>query len=382
MRVLSVFGTRPEAIKMASVVRALAAAPGVESKVCVTGQHRQMLDQVLRTFRIVPDVDLAAMTPGQDLADLTATLLLGLRKVLRQHRPDAVVVQGDTTTTFVASLAAFYERVPVAHVEAGLRTGDLQAPWPEEANRRLTSILARWHFAPTEQARENLLREGVPADRIAVTGNTVIDALHQACAILDVDAGLRDELARRFGFLDRRRRLVLVTGHRRESFGDAFRSVCLALKDIVEARDDVEVVFPVHLNPQVREPAERLLAGVPRIHLIEPQDYLPFLHLLRRAHLVITDSGGIQEEAPALGKPVLVTRDVTERPEAVAAGTAKVVGTDRAGIAATALELLQGGPAYERMAQARNPYGDGQAATRIVDRLLKDLAGASTATGP
>jgi UDP-N-acetylglucosamine 2-epimerase (non-hydrolysing) len=375
MKVLSIFGTRPEAIKMAPVVRRLAVTPGVESLVCVTAQHRQMLDQVLELFAIKPDFDLDLMQPGQDLNDLAGRVLAGLDDILAGCAPDAVLVQGDTTTAFAGALAAFHRRIGVGHVEAGLRTGDIHAPWPEEANRRMVSVVARWHFAPTDAAAANLRREGVAESAIAVTGNTVIDALLEVVARLDADAALRAELDGRFPFLDGRR-LVLVTGHRRENFGAPGERICQSLADLAR-RGDVQVVYPVHLNPQVQEPVRRLLGGVGDVHLIPPQDYLPFVRLMMRAHLIITDSGGVQEEAPSLGKPVLVMRDVTERPEAVAAGTVRLVGTDRARLVAEANHLLDDAEAYRAMAHAHNPYGDGHAAERIA-KILVGVAGSSS----
>jgi UDP-N-acetylglucosamine 2-epimerase (non-hydrolysing) len=357
---------------MAPVVRALAKEPGLESRVCVTAQHRQMLDQVLKLFAITPDYDLNLMRAGQDLTDITVQVLLGLREVLAEAKPDLVLVHGDTTTTCAASLAAFYQRIPVGHVEAGLRTGDIYAPWPEEMNRRVTGRIAEWHFAPTERARESLLREGVPTDRIRVTGNTVIDALLDVAQRLREDDGLKPEMAERFAYLDPRRRLILVTGHRRENFGGGFERVCQALGTLAD-RPDVEIVYPVHLNPNVQEPVRRILAGRANVHLIEPLDYLPFVALMDRADLLITDSGGVQEEAPSLGKPVLVMRETTERPEAVEAGTVRLVGTDSALIVREATRLLDDPDAYLRMARAHNPYGDGQAARRIVD-FLKELS--------
>lgn len=363
-RILLAFGTRPEAIKLAPVVKALRGAGTFEVRVCVTAQHRQMLDQVLDLFVIAPDVDLDVMQPGQDLTDLTARVLVGMRKVLRDWRPDLLLVQGDTTTTFAASLAAHYEKIAVGHVEAGLRTGNLYAPWPEEMNRRLTTVLAALHFAPTPWARDNLLREGVAAEVVHVTGNTVIDALLEVVVRSEADPALRAGLERQFGFLQPGRKWVLVTGHRRESFGPGFERICQALRGLGE-REDVEIVYPVHLNPNVQEPVRRVLGACPRIHLIEPLDYLPFVYLMSRAYLIVTDSGGIQEEAPSLGKPVLVMRETTERPEAVAAGTAKLVGTDRERIVGEAARLLDDAAAYQAMAQAHNPYGDGQAAERI-----------------
>jgi len=367
-----VFGTRPEAIKMAPVVAALKAAPGVETLVCVTAQHRQMLDQVLDLFGLVPDDDLDLMAPGQSLPDLFARILTGMTTVLETRQPDLVLVHGDTSTTLATALAAFYARVAVGHVEAGLRTGNLQAPWPEEANRRLTAPITALHFAPTTRSRDNLLAENLPAESIHVTGNTVIDALLAVVGRIEAEPELAASLAARFPFLDAEKRLVLVTGHRRENFGDGFEQMCLAIRDLAE-RGDTQVLYPVHLNPQVQAPVKRILGDVPGVVLVEPQDYLPFVYLMTRAHLILTDSGGIQEEAPSLGKPVLVMRDTTERPEAVEAGTVRLVGTDRARIVAEASRLLDDPAARAEMARAQNPYGDGHAAARI--------AGIITGTG-
>ncbi|MFZ1413064.1 MAG: UDP-N-acetylglucosamine 2-epimerase (non-hydrolyzing) [Defluviicoccus sp.] len=373
MRILSVFGTRPEAIKMAPVVLALAAAAGIESRVCVTGQHRAMLDQVLALFAIVPDYDLAVMQANQGLTDITTAVLKGLDPVLADFRPDRVLVHGDTTTSFAASLAAFYRRIPVGHVEAGLRTGNIYAPWPEEMNRRLADAIADLHFAPTPGARANLLAEGAAADLVVVTGNTVIDALLHVIARIRQDLPLRDELDRRFDFLassrgGERPKLILVTGHRRENFGAGFERICRALARLAE-RDDVEILYPVHLNPNVQGPVMRILGHRPRVHLIDPVDYLAFVYLMDRAHLIITDSGGIQEEAPSLGRPVLVMRETTERPEAVEAGTVRLVGTDEDLIVRAAERLLDDADAYAAMARAHNPYGDGRAAERILAAL-------------
>jgi UDP-N-acetylglucosamine 2-epimerase (non-hydrolysing) len=368
MKVLTVFGTRPEAIKMAPVVRALAASGVCESRVCVTAQHREMLDQVLRLFAIRPDFDLDIMKPGQDLTDVTRGVLGGMRDVLRAWPCDLVLVHGDTSTTLAASLGAYYERIAVGHVEAGLRTGDIYSPWPEEINRRLTAGIARLHFAPTEAARLNLLREGIPESAVTVTGNTVIDALLQTVELIRTDNGLRGELEGKFSFLDPGKRLVLVTGHRRENFGDGFERICLALRTL-SRREDIEILYPVHLNPRVQEPVRRVLDGCGNVHLVEPQEYLPFVYLLMRAHIVITDSGGVQEEAPSLGKPVLVMRDTTERPEAVEAGTVMLVGTDEERIVTEADTLLDDPSAYRRMSAAHNPYGDGHAAGRIVQAI-------------
>jgi len=369
MKVLLVFGTRPEAIKMAPLVKRLQTHPAFDARVCVTAQHRQMLDQVLNLFEIVPEFDLNLMKPGQDLTDITAGVLQGMREVFSQWRPDAVLVHGDTSTTLAASLAAFYQRIPVGHIEAGLRTGNLYSPWPEEANRKLTSTLAGWHFAPTTASRANLLDEGVSSDAIHVTGNTVIDALLQVRDRIRADTALQQVFNSQFGFLEPKKRIVLVTGHRRENFGGGFERICEALVRIAQNHADVNVVYPVHLNPQVQEPVRRLLGGVSNVHLIEPQDYLPFVYLMDRSTLILTDSGGIQEEAPSLGKPVLVMRDTTERPEAVAAGTVKLVGTNPEMIVANTHALLTDLSAYQVMARAHNPYGDGQACQRIVEVL-------------
>ena len=363
-RVLAVFGTRPEAIKMVPLVQALAAAPDIDARLCVTAQHREMLDQVLDIFGIVPDDDLNIMRGGQDLYDVTTGVLHGLSDVLRAFRPDLVLVHGDTTTTMSAALAAYYEQAAVGHVEAGLRTGDIYSPWPEEMNRKITGSIATLHFAPTEQSRANLLAENVPADRIHVTGNTVIDALHAAVAMIDGDGDLRTRLDAQFA-LDPARRMILVTGHRRESFGGGFDRICAALAELAK-RDDVEIVYPVHLNPNVAGPVHALLAASPNVRLIDPQTYLPFVYLMSRAAIILTDSGGVQEEAPSLGKPVLVMRETTERPEAVAAGTVRLVGTDTARIVAEVTRLLDDAHAYEAMSRAHNPYGDGQAVSRIV----------------
>jgi UDP-N-acetylglucosamine 2-epimerase (hydrolysing) len=371
MKVLSVFGTRPEAIKMAPVVQALRADPRCESRVCVTAQHREMLDQVLELFEIEPDFDLNIMRSGQSLAGITARILDGINGVFDTMAPDVVLVHGDTTTTLAASLAAFYRRIAVGHVEAGLRTGDLYSPWPEEMNRRVTDSVATWFYAPTEQAQHRLLAEGAAAERVVLTGNTVIDALLRVVAKLDSDVALKHRVAARYPFLDPAKRLILVTGHRRESFGAPFESFCSALRQLALTRPDIQVVYPVHLNPQVQAPVRAALAGLGNVFLIEPQEYLPFVYLMSRSTLIVTDSGGIQEEAPALGKPVLVTRDTTERPEAIAAGTARLVGTDAQTILAAACELLDDPVAYARMAHAHNPYGDGRASQRIVETLLR-----------
>lgn len=374
-KVLCVFGTRPEAIKMAPVVLGLAKDPDIESLVCVTAQHRQMLDQVLQLFEIHPHYDLDIMAPGQDLYDITCNVLLGLKQVLTEVRPDMVLVHGDTTTTMAASLAAFYQRIPVGHVEAGLRTGHKYAPFPEEINRKMTGTITDLHFAPTEFAKNNLLREGVDASNVVVTGNTVIDALFSVVGKIQSPSPLSAELATRFRFLDSGKRLILVTGHRRENFGEGFEHICHALRRIADELPDVEVLYPVHLNPNVQEPVQRILgqAGGNNIHLIAPVDYLPFVYLMNRAHLIITDSGGIQEEAPSLGKPVLVMRETTERPEAVDAGTVKLVGTDPQKIFQEAATLITDENAYRTMSQMHNPYGDGKAVGRILQALKTRL---------
>lgn len=371
-RILTVIGTRPEAIKMAPLVKALEEDARLESATCVTAQHRQMLDQVLDLYAIAPEFDLNVMKPGQSLADVTGAILLGMGEVFSRFRPDMVLVHGDTTTTLASSLAAYYHRIPVGHVEAGLRTGNLYSPWPEEANRKLTGALAALHFAPTEGSRRNLLREGIDDGTIHVTGNTVVDALIGTAEKLAGDERQQAAFRAQFGFLGDDRKLILVTGHRRESFGGGFERICQALLRIVEEHPDAEVLYPVHLNPNVREPVNRLLAGRPRIHLIDPVEYLPFVWLMNRAHLILTDSGGIQEEAPSLGKPVLVMRDTTERPEAVEAGTVILVGTDADRIVSSIGGLMRDADAYRRMSVAHNPYGDGRACRRIVD-VLADL---------
>jgi UDP-N-acetylglucosamine 2-epimerase (non-hydrolysing) len=369
LKVLSVFGTRPEAIKMAPLVNLLKQDPAIESRVCVTGQHREMLDQVLKLFHIVPEYDLAIMKTGQDLYDVSTSILLNIKPVLRDFQPDIVLVHGDTSTTFAAALACYYEKIAVGHVEAGLRTGNIYSPWPEEANRRLTGAITTLHFAPTSTSEQNLLSENVDPAKVFVTGNTVIDALHQVVAKIDADKALSADFASRFPYGAEGRRLILVTGHRRESFGSGFENICAALKTIAERFPDADVVYPVHLNPNVREPVFRLLSNSPNVHLIEPQDYLPFVYLMSRSYLVLTDSGGIQEEAPSLGKPVLVMRDTTERPEAVAAGTVKLVGTDEAVIVNEVSKLMTDSHYYQSMSFAHNPYGDGQACLRITDAI-------------
>jgi UDP-N-acetylglucosamine 2-epimerase (non-hydrolysing) len=367
-KALIIIGTRPEAIKMAPVIAALRDSPKFDLRVAVTAQHRHLLDQVLSEFAIVPDHDLDLMLPSQSLDGLMARTLTGIGAVLDAERPDVVLVQGDTTTTFAAGLSAFYRKLPIAHIEAGLRSGSLSAPFPEEMNRRFVTLASRYHFAATEQARQNLLREGIPDAAIHVTGNTVIDALLLKAHELQSSSQLRAAAESHFGFLDSTRRLVLVTGHRRENFGDGLERICRALIKIA-AMDGVEVVYTLHPNPNAREPVHRLLGGVLHVHLIEPVSYTPFVSLMQRAHLIITDSGGLQEEAPSLGKPVLVTRETTERPEALEAGTAILVGTSTERIVEAAHSLLTDAAQYRQMAESKNPYGDGKAAARIREVL-------------
>lgn len=354
---------------MAPLVHALAQDEAFDARVCVTAQHREMLDQVLRLFEITPDYDLNIMKPGQGLTEITCRILEGLKGVLEDFKPDVVLVHGDTTTTLATSLAAFYQRIPVGHVEAGLRTGNLYSPWPEEANRKLTGHLAMYHFAPTENSRQNLLRELLPDNRIFVTGNTVIDALFWVRDRVMSDATLRAGLAQHYPFLDADKKLILVTGHRRESFGGGFERICSALAEIARSHPEVQVVYPVHLNPNVSEPVNRILKGIDNVMLIEPQDYLPFVYLMTQAYMILTDSGGIQEEAPSLGKPVLVMRDTTERPEAIDAGTVRLVGTDVANIVEAVTRLLTDESEYHAMSRAHNPYGDGHACQRILEAL-------------
>lgn len=359
---------------MAPVIKGLKNNPDkFKAIVCASAQHRQMLDQVMNLFQIKPDYDLNIMKPGQDLFDVTGNVLSGLKSVLRKEQPDIMLVQGDTTTTMAASLAAFYEKIPVGHIEAGLRTNNKFAPFPEEINRRMTSVIADLHFAPTEKAKQNLIGEGVSEKSIWVTGNTVIDALLDVVKLVETDKTLTKEMESQFYFLNPQKRLILVTGHRRENFGEGFENICLALKEIAQRYDDVEILYPVHLNPNVQEPVKRILGNIPNIHLIEPVDYLPFVYLMKRSHIIITDSGGVQEEAPSLGKPVLVMRETTERPEAVDAGTVKLVGTDKEKIVSETNKLMHNAEAYQTMAMAYNPYGDGYATTRILNILVNTI---------
>ena len=370
-RILTVFGTRPEAIKMAPLVHALAADERFEAKVCVTAQHREMLDQVLELFEITPDYDLNLMKAGQTLNEVTARILLELKPVLQELKPDVVLVHGDTATTFAASLAAYYEQIAVGHVEAGLRTGNVYSPWPEEGNRKLTGALTKYHFAPTETSQQNLFNENYAKDNIVVTGNTVIDALLMVKEKIVHDVDLNATLAASFPMLNDNKKLILVTGHRRESFGSGFERICEALAITAKRYPNAQIVYPMHLNPNVREPVNRILKGIDNIYLIEPQQYLPFIYLMTRAHIILTDSGGIQEEAPSLGKPVLVMRDTTERPEAVDAGTVKLVGTSVDVMTSAINELMDNEEAYEKMSFAHNPYGDGKTCKRILDVLAK-----------
>lgn len=354
---------------MAPLVKRLSEHPAFDTVLCSTGQHREMLDQVLSLFNLKPDVDLGIMRSGQDLIDITTGVMQGLRACFREHKPDIVLVHGDTNTTFAATLAAYYHQIPVHHVEAGLRTGDLYSPWPEEGNRKLTGALAAHHYAPTDSSRKNLLAEGIPEGQITVTGNTVIDALLDVSRQLDESAGLREEIKNSLPHLDPEKKLILVTGHRRENFGDGFEHMCRAIAETA-ARQDVEIVYPVHLNPNVQEPVNRHLKDCANVHLIPTQGYLSFTYLMKLSHIILTDSGGIQEEAPALGKPVLVMRDTTERPEAVAAGTVRLVGTNQQTIVDALSELLDTPGAWDAMSRSINPYGDGTASQQIITQLL------------
>ena len=374
-KVLLVFGTRPEAIKMAPLVKAFQKDIGFEIKVCVTAQHREMLDQVLDMFDIEPDYDLNLMKPGQDLYDITSNVLLGMKDVLSNFAPDVVLVHGDTTTTSATSLAAFYQKIKVGHVEAGLRTHDIYSPWPEEANRQITGVLASYHFAPTTTSQDNLLRENKDTQNIIVTGNTVIDALFLALEKIQTNQELKNSIIQSINTqykLDESKKLILVTGHRRENFGQGFINICESLKTLALNNQDIDIVYPVHLNPNVQKPVKEILSDVNNVHLIDPLKYESFLYLMSKSHFIITDSGGVQEEAPSLGKPVLVMRDTTERPEALEAGTVKLVGTDPQKIIKEAQELLDNQEEYEKMSQAHNPYGDGKACQKIV-QFLKEI---------
>ena len=371
-RVLLVFGTRPEAIKMAPLVKVLKEDKELDAKVCVTAQHREMLDQVLDLFDITPEYDLNLMKPGQDLYDITANVLLGMKDVLSDFKPDVVLVHGDTTTTSATALSSFYQKIKVGHVEAGLRTGDIYSPWPEEANRQITSVLVNYHFAPTETSKANLLKENKDSNNIIVTGNTVIDALFLALQKIESDKTLESkiisEIASQYP-LKEDKKIILVTGHRRENFGQGFINICNSLKTLALNNPDIDIVYPVHLNPNVQKPVKEILADVDNIYLIDPLQYEQFIYMMNRSYFIITDSGGVQEEAPSLGKPVLVMRDTTERPEAVEAGTVKLVGTDPEVIITEAQKLLDDKEEYEKMSKAHNPYGDGKASQRIVEFL-------------
>lgn len=372
-KILLVFGTRPEAIKMAPLVKALQKdTEHFETRVCVTAQHRQMLDQVLEVFGITPEYDLNIMAPNQDLYDITAKVLLGLREVLKGFRPDTVLVHGDTTTSMAASLAAFYMQIPVGHVEAGLRTYNMLSPWPEEMNRQVTDRICTYYFAPTEQSKVNLLQENIDAKKIFITGNTVIDALLMAVDIISTTAGVKEKMAKELqekGYTVGDREYILVTGHRRENFGDGFLHICKAIKELAALHPEMDIVYPVHLNPNVQKPVYELLSGLSNVYLISPLDYLPFIYAMQHSTLLLTDSGGVQEEAPSLGKPVLVMRDTTERPEAVEAGTVKLVGTNAEAIVSNVTALLLDKEMYKRMSETHNPYGDGQACERIIAAL-------------
>lgn len=372
-RILLVFGTRPEAIKMAPLVKALQKEPEhFETKVCVTAQHRQMLDQVLEVFGIVPEYDLNIMAPNQDLFDITSRVLLGLRDVFNDFRPDIVLVHGDTTTSMAASLAAFYRQIPIGHVEAGLRTYNMLSPWPEEMNRQVTDRMCSYYFAPTEKSRHNLLQENIADEKIFVTGNTVIDALLMAVNIIEENQYIKNSIIGELqakGYTVGQRPYILVTGHRRENFGDGFLHICRAIRQIATEHPEMDIVYPVHLNPNVQKPVYELLSGTPNIYLISPLDYLPFVYAMQHSTLLLTDSGGVQEEAPSLGKPVLVMRNTTERPEAVEAGTVRLVGTDAAAIVENVSQLLHDQEVYRKMSESYNPYGDGHACERIVAAL-------------
>lgn len=369
-RILLTFGTRPEAIKMAPLIIELAKDVRFEYKICVTAQHREMLDQVLDLFDICPDYDLNIMKGQQSLTDVTTAVISGLKPVLNSYKPDVVLVHGDTATTFGTSLAAYYEQISVGHVEAGLRTGNIYSPWPEEANRKLTSVLSEYHFAPTEVAKQNLIKENINSENIFVTGNTVIDAMLLVKDQISDDKDIANQMQKLFPFLDSDKKLILVTGHRRENFGQGFENICEALVRTANKYTDVQILYPVHLNPNVKEPVQRILNGVDNIHLVEPQQYLPFIYLMSKAYLILTDSGGIQEEAPSLGKPVLVMRNTTERPEAVEAGTVKLVGTEVDLITSSIDELIEDDDIYKKMSMAHNPYGDGNASKLILDYLI------------
>ncbi len=372
MKILTIFGTRPEAIKMAPLVKSLAKQETIESKLCVTGQHREMLDQVLELFEIVPDYDLNIMKSGQSLSDIASRIMNEIQPVFDDFKPDLVLVHGDTSTTFFAALSGYYHQAKIGHIEAGLRTGNIYSPWPEEANRKLVSCITNFHFAPTSQARLNLLKEGVNDENIFVTGNTVIDALLFIKELINSEMEIEQRMGVMFPMLSESRKMILITGHRRENFGGGFERICTSILQLATLHSNVDFVYPVHLNPKVREPVNKILSSCPNIHLIEPQGYIEFVYLMTKSDIIITDSGGIQEEAPSLGKPVLVMRDTTERPEALDAGTVKLVGTNVELIVASVNELLSNPIEYAKMSEAHNPYGDGEAAGRIVDIIKQE----------
>lgn len=377
-KILIVFGTRPEAIKMAPLIKEFEKHSCFNLKVCVTAQHREMLDQVLSAFEIVPDYDLNIMKSGQDLFDITAKVLIQLRDVLLDCKPDLVFVHGDTTTTFASTLACYYQKIPVAHIEAGLRTGDIYSPWPEEVNRKLTSQIAKYHFAPTQLSKSNLINENIKAEKIIITGNTVIDSLFMILDKISNRELLRQQLIDKIGLefiaddptVNKPKSIILVTGHRRENFGEGFLQICDALKTIALNNPDCNIIYPVHLNPNVRQPVNNLLDSIPNIHLIEPLEYESFVFLMSKSDIILTDSGGIQEEAPSLGKPVLVMRDTTERPEAVISGTVQLVGANKNNIIKEVQNLIDNSKAYSAMSKAHNPYGDGKASEKIVQFFI------------
>jgi UDP-N-acetylglucosamine 2-epimerase (non-hydrolysing) len=375
-KILFVFGTRPEAIKIAPLIKEFQKyRDNFEVKVCVTAQHRQMLDQVMEVFDIVPDYDLDIMSPNQDLYDITSKVLLGMRPVLEEYQPEVVFVHGDTTTSMAAATAAFYRHIKIAHIEAGLRTYNMQSPWPEEMNRQVTDRICDYYFAPTGASRQNLLDEGISGGKIFVTGNTVIDALFMALDIIEKKENLKQEIVSLIvgkGYDFSSRKIILVTGHRRENFGTGFLNICKALKEIAESHPEIDIVYPVHLNPNVQKPVYELLKETGNIFLISPLDYLPFVYLMQKSHFILTDSGGVQEEAPSLGKPVIVMRDTTERPEAVEAGTVMLVGADFSAIVENVNLLLNNGLIYDKMSQAHNPYGDGNACKRICEFFVNE----------
>ena len=379
IKTLCIFGTRPEAIKMAPVVKALNNHDAFQNYVCLTGQHQELITPLLEQLQIKADVTLSALIKNQNLSELTARIITGVSEIIAKIKPDMVLVHGDTTTTLAASLSSYYHHIPVAHVEAGLRTGNHYSPWPEEVNRKVTGVLSQLHFAPTKQAKNNLIKEGHASDTVFITGNTVIDSLYQACELIDQSPALQKKLKK--GLDDKlghaqieHEKIILVTGHRRENFGQGFQQICNALKIIASQKPNYKIIYPVHLNPNVQKPVYELLSAHTNIHLIEPQDYLSFIYLMRQSDLILTDSGGIQEEAPSLGKPVLVMRENSERPEAIDAGTVKLVGTETNRIVEEVQALLENPQQYQAMSQATNPYGDGKASEHIVDVLLKKLS--------